>query len=420
VISKVFEKVTLQHILKTATLSRWEIGGLQQHGFKNNKSTITACKEIQSRIAHYLDQGEYLAMASLDLLAAFDVVNVDLLLKRLKILGFTEDLQLILKSWLTGRAAYVEVEGTCSQYFEIEDGTIQGSCLGPVLFNVFIEPLLDTLDSIYYADDGYHMSRGTTKMMALKDLEAKVIRAEHWMSGSGLKVNMEKTELIVFHRHDTSEGTINFNGTLIKSKNEIKVLGVLFDTRLNWERQVENAITGAGRALQGVKLIRRFFTEEERKTLITSCVFSKLYYGAELWLTCALKERLWKRLYSFSGSALKVINMRKKYKELHKYYSRATPKMFSLYVLSLCYYDLINNNVPELDYNNALLITMNDRRNLKAIFTTNARFKIGRNSLSKRLIGISNKINKSWLSLPKSIFKTFCKNLFIKESLDVW
>ena len=60
------------------------VPGNNQHGFKKEQSTITASLDIQSRVAALMDQDQYVAMASLDLSAAFDVVNVDLLLVRLR------------------------------------------------------------------------------------------------------------------------------------------------------------------------------------------------------------------------------------------------------------------------------------------------------------------------------------------------
>ena len=81
------------------------------------KSTVIAITELQSIIATHMDLDEYVAVASLDLSAAFDVVNVKLLLRRLLAMGIPEDLVVILTDWLKDRSAYVEVDGQCSEYF---------------------------------------------------------------------------------------------------------------------------------------------------------------------------------------------------------------------------------------------------------------------------------------------------------------
>ncbi len=114
-----------------------------QHGFKKEQSTITASVDIQSRVSALMDQQEYVAMTSIYLSAAFDIVNVDLLLVRLRKMGLPTDVIKLLAAWLKGRQCYVEVRICCSQYFGSEDGTVQGSILGPILFTLFISPLLD-------------------------------------------------------------------------------------------------------------------------------------------------------------------------------------------------------------------------------------------------------------------------------------
>ncbi len=75
-----------------------DLTGLAQHGFKKGRSTVTALKQIQSQIARSIDQGDYVAMGSLDLSAAFDVVNVELLMKRLTTLGLPTDWLHLLES----------------------------------------------------------------------------------------------------------------------------------------------------------------------------------------------------------------------------------------------------------------------------------------------------------------------------------
>ena len=64
----------------------------------------------------------------------FDIVNRDLLLKRLEIFGIPEDVRLLIKNWLNERLFYVECAGYSSAIHEDNSGTIQGSVLGPVLF----------------------------------------------------------------------------------------------------------------------------------------------------------------------------------------------------------------------------------------------------------------------------------------------
>jgi hypothetical protein len=132
-ISLIFEKLILKQINYLESINGHDFTGKQQHGFKKNKSTLSAGILLQSLIARATDNNNYVLMASLDLSAAFDIVNVQLLLKRLKILGMPTDLINLIEVWLTERKFYVEVDGVCSRIYESNDGTIQGLVLGPIL-----------------------------------------------------------------------------------------------------------------------------------------------------------------------------------------------------------------------------------------------------------------------------------------------
>ena len=76
-------------------------------------------------IARAIDQDEYYVLGSLDLSAAFDVVNRDLLFKRMDAMGLPDDLKALLKDWLSNRICYVEASGHVSAFFKSEHGTIQ-------------------------------------------------------------------------------------------------------------------------------------------------------------------------------------------------------------------------------------------------------------------------------------------------------
>jgi hypothetical protein len=90
------------------------------------------------------------------------------------------------------------------------------------------------------------------------------------MSSSGPKVNLTKMELVVFHRFNTSGATIKLRDVVVKSMYMLKVLHILFDNRLQWDKQVEKAIIDTRRMLQGLIIIRKHFTKKELLPLVTS------------------------------------------------------------------------------------------------------------------------------------------------------
>jgi len=95
---------------------------------------------------------------------------------------------------------------------------------------------------------------------------------------------------------------------LIGAKQEMNVLGIVFDSRLAWTKQVDKSISRARQSSQALRRIKDYFTNTKKNNLVTSLVFSKMYYGIEIWLLTNLKERHFNRLYLQSGQSLKLIN----------------------------------------------------------------------------------------------------------------
>jgi hypothetical protein len=130
-----------------------------------------------------------------------------------------------------------------------------------------------------------------------------------WLKGSGLKVNEKKTELCIFHQSGNTDGNLLIDNDLITSKNEINVLGITFDSKLQWSSQVSRAIRGANTSLQAIKLIRKYFTTPEIVQLLTSNFYSKFYYGSKIWHIPILNQNCKKMLLSASANALKLCNV---------------------------------------------------------------------------------------------------------------
>ena len=98
--SKIFERMILNRISEIESLNNVDITGNQQHGFKKGRGTASAGLLLQSIISRSLDDDCYVALASIDLSAAFDVVDVGLLIKRLVILGLPSDVVRLIEIWL--------------------------------------------------------------------------------------------------------------------------------------------------------------------------------------------------------------------------------------------------------------------------------------------------------------------------------
>ena len=98
-------------------------------------------------------------MVSLDLSAAFDVVNTDLLQKWLRVMGLPDDVVRLIETWLRNKLFYVRVNDLNSDFIEINSGSIQGSILGPILYAIFVTPLYNISELSNFADDNFALAQ---------------------------------------------------------------------------------------------------------------------------------------------------------------------------------------------------------------------------------------------------------------------
>ena len=107
-----------------------------------------------------------------------------------------------------------------------------------------------------------------------------------------MKVNESKTDLCLFHRGDTTPISITLNGATLISNRTKNILGVIFDLKLTWADHISHAVKRSIKALNAIRIIKRFFTKKELLSLVTSNFYSILYYNSEIWHLPTLKTTL--------------------------------------------------------------------------------------------------------------------------------
>ena len=415
--SKIFEKLILKRIMTIQEECSVDLTGTNQHGFKRGKSTATLAITLQSEIARALDEGKYGMVASLDLSSAFDVVNIDLLIKRLKIAGLPEDLVQLISVWLKKRTYYVSIDGANSYVSDLRQGTIQGSILSPMLYAIYVSPLLDVEYFLAFSDDNYIPKFNTSKECLIVEMEQTLERMTKWMRDSGLAVNKAKTEVCMFFKQECRSVHLTLGGTRIETKNILSVLGILFDSRLQWSQQVANTTKKANKALNAIKIIRKYFNTKELLQILTSNYYSILYYNSEVWMLKNLNSYLKRSLLSASANALKMaLHYPKRninYKELHRITKRATPEMLSMYKLALLLFKVYNDCWPLDEW-----IQLNENQYFTSRQTffktnTNNRLICGINALNNRLHHLNGLIKLDHLNLNYDKYKIVCKNQFM-------
>ena len=108
------------------------------------------------------------------------MVNIELLIKRLKIIGLPSDLIKLIRTWLSHRKFYVNIEGSCSAIHYSNTGTVQGSVLGPVQYSLFVSPIFNLTKITNFADNNFIVRWNRVLSGLIVDLE-KITRNDSKM-----------------------------------------------------------------------------------------------------------------------------------------------------------------------------------------------------------------------------------------------
>ena len=152
--SKVFEKIIYNQIYDHFT--KFGLFYSSQYGFRAKHSTEYAALELVDRIINEMDQNRYPVNIFMDLSKAFDTLNHNILLDKLKHYGFQGTSLELLRSYLSNRKQFVEYNDFVSDSKSITCGVPQGSILGPLLFIIYVNDLptaINHFETIIYADD---------------------------------------------------------------------------------------------------------------------------------------------------------------------------------------------------------------------------------------------------------------------------
>jgi hypothetical protein len=153
---------------------------------------------------------------------------------------------------------------------------------------------------------------------------------------------------LCFSPNDSRANEVVLGNEKVCLLKQMKILGLIFDSKLNWYYQTVNAIENANKAKQALRIISKFFSTQEMVKLSTALFYSRLYYGAKVWLSSALSVTLKKKLWQASSKMLKICQKdwqgQFSFKTLHKISGRATPEMWSNYSAACGMYN-VNHNV---------------------------------------------------------------------------
>ena len=427
-ISKLIETVVLDQF--NMHTSRNNLKCHSQHGYQKFHNTETLLLKVVNDVLIGFDKNNGTILLLLDLSAAFDTVDIQKLLNILQTdFGVTGIALKWFRSFLTKRKQKVRIQDSLSDTIDVLFGVPQGSVLGPVLFNVYAQSLYKVISAAGFNTSGYADDSNARLTFALT-FQHSVI-TQHlpnlmesitlWMNQFFLKINPDKTEIILFvppslsHRQ-TINGTFFRNGTCIRFSDIVTNLGFKLDKFLTLEPYVNSTVALCYKQLKDISSIRHLIGSKQTEMLVHSVISSRLDYCNSI--LYGLNKSITEKFQKVQNAAARVVLKLRKREPIRQeitklHWLRVNERI--LYKLLLLVFKCIHNMAP-VELQSLITFRNLDTCTLQLVFFDSVHGRRTFKYAAPRL----------WNSLPTEIrkiqvlskFKSKIKHLLLCNSSD--
>jgi len=360
-ISKVLEKIARKQIEQH--LQNFNILNNNQSGFRPGKSTGTALLSVIEEARLAMDHGEVTIIVLLDFSKAFDSVDHDILLAKLKILGFGATTLQWFSSYLSERQQKVVFGDRVSRVLPLARGVAQGSVLGPLAFLIYVNDVGESIKNCshhMYADDLqlYISGRPSRASELIQKINEDLLSLSSWSKSMGLVLNPQKSQCLLIGSKNSLKKLSNsvlpdvsVNGSSLPWCNEVRNLGVHMDNTLNWNVHTGKICQKVFASLHVLKRMRTLLPTKTRQTLVQSLLMPHFDYCDFLLTNINSKHQ--RKIQVAQNACIRFIYDLEKYDHISNFYAQSKiltiNKRRALHCLLLLY-KILNSN-----YHTALL-----------------------------------------------------------------
>jgi len=414
VLSKILERVLFNQIYEYTT----QVFHKYLSGFRKGHS----CQDVLVRMTEdwrrNLDDNLTVGVVAIDLSKAFDCMPHGLLLAKLAAYGFDVHACELMKSYMMKRKQRVKIGDSLSEWVENIKGVPQGSILGPLLFNIFINDFLyfSFNSKIYnYADDNTLSCADTDFHMLKYKLHEDCMQAMTWFEQNNMKANAEKFQLMFLSRQvKITDDNIKIGHATIKASESINILGIELDNRLKLNLTIDEICSHSGKQINALKRIKHHLDKESKMIIYNSYINSNFNYCSVVWMLANKSEI--DKLERTNKRALRFVTGKGNlsYEDICCHEKELSVYRKCIKTTAILMYKIRKGTVPE--YLNDLFTTQNVQYNMRDAdkfslpqFKT---IKYGKNSI--RYLGA-----KLWNNIPLTIKQSSSLSTF-KSEIHKW
>ena len=285
-LSKIYERLMANRII--SFFNSFSLFSSKQFGFLENRSTADAIHDFLESCYDALDNTNFNISILVDLKAAFDTVNHNILISKLEHYGIRGAPLDWFRSYLKNRVYQVGIRQTYSSKCTVNIGIPQGSILGPILFIIYnndLPQVSNILNTTLFADDTNFSLTHTSYSDMIPILNTELDKIYHWTLANRLTINTNKTELLLFtnKRITSYDHHVILGGDRIEFVDHAKFLGVLLDDKLNFKLHVGQVVGKIAKHAGILYKIRNRLPRTARIRYYNSFVLPYLTYNVHHW-----------------------------------------------------------------------------------------------------------------------------------------
>ena len=254
-------------------------------GFRKGHSTEQCMLAMFEEWKKALDDKCSAGAILTDLSKAFDCINHDLLIAKLNAYGFSNEALTFIWSYLKDRKQRTKVGSEFSKWLELKYGVPQGSILGPLLFNIFLNDIFFFIKDIKianYADDNtpYLTHKHATDLISILERETNFLL--DWLRFNEMQPNADKCHLIVINpKEDIS---VKLGNELVSNSHSVDLLGIKVDDNLNFTEHITKLCKRGSQKLHALARIAQYLDKDKLRIIMKTFIISQFNYCPLVWM----------------------------------------------------------------------------------------------------------------------------------------